>query len=151
MEKIKSSLPWFLSFLTLVLLVILGSGLTGCKGTGTSASAAAAGSGGGPNPDPSPTPDPGPTPDPAPVTGTASLSWSAPTQNADGSSLSDLNGYYVYYGTKPGIYTTQVDVGKVTAHDVDQLTAGTYYFTVTAYDTSSNESDFSNEVSKAVQ
>ncbi len=141
MEKIKFSLPWSLSLLALLFLVFLGPGLTGCKGTGSSTSAAAAGSGGDPNPDPNP----------APVTGTASLSWSAPTQNADGSSLSDLNGYHVYFGTKPGVYTTQVDVGKATSHDVDQLTAGTYYFSVTAYDASSNESDFSNEVSKTVQ
>jgi len=29
------------------------------------------------------------------------LSWSAPTQNADGTPLTDLQGYYIYAGDAP--------------------------------------------------
>jgi hypothetical protein len=48
-------------------------------------------------------------------------------------------------------YATKVDVGNVTTYTVTNLTSGqTYYFSVTAYDTSNNESAFSSEVSKKI-
>jgi fibronectin type 3 domain-containing protein len=44
-----------------------------------------------------------------------------------------------------------VDVGNVTAYAVTNLGVGTtYYFAVTAYNTSGVESSFSNEVSKSI-
>lgn len=83
--------------------------------------------------------------------GTATLSWTAPTTNADGTPLMDLSGYKVYYGTASGVYGAPVDVGNVTTHQVTGLTGGlTYYLAVTAYDTSGNESVYSAEVSKTV-
>lgn len=76
------------------------------------------------------------------------LSWTAPTTNADGSPLTDLAGYYVHYGTSPGLYSTTVPVGLVTTYQVDGLTAGVeYHFAVTAVDTSENVSTYSDEVS----
>jgi hypothetical protein len=84
--------------------------------------------------------------------GQATLSWDAPTTNADGTPLTDLAGYKVYYGTASGIYSQNKDVGNVTTYTVTNLTDGlTYYFAVTAYDTSMNESGYSNEVSKTIQ
>ena len=83
----------------------------------------------------------------------AVLTWDAPTTNADGTPLVDLAGYRVHYGTSPGNYTEIVDIGMVdpTTYTVRNLTSGnTYYFVVTAYDTSRNESDPSNEKSKAI-
>lgn len=81
----------------------------------------------------------------------ATLSWNAPTTNVDGSPLTDLAGYKVYYGTSSGNYTNQTDVGNVLTSQITNLTAGiTYYFAVTAYDTSGNESGYSNEVSKTI-
>jgi len=75
---------------------------------------------------------------------TATLSW-AP--NVD----SDLAGYKVYMGTTSGLYGTPVDVGNVTTYTAGNLTAGTtYYFSVTAYDQSRNESIHSGEVSKSI-
>jgi len=59
---------------------------------------------------------------------------------------SDLSGYRVHYRTTPGAYTTTIDVGKVTSYLVTGLQEATYYFAVTAYDTSGRESTFSNEV-----
>ena len=74
------------------------------------------------------------------------LTWDAPTTNADGTPLTDLAGYKIYYGTSSGSYTTTVDAGNVTTYNVPALPSGTYYFAVTAVDTSGNESDYSNEV-----
>jgi len=88
-----------------------------------------------------------------PTTGFAAqvdLAWQAPTTNEDGSPLSDLAGYLVYYGTVSGVYSPPIDVGNSTSHLFsisDQEALGrTYYFAVTARDTSGNESSFSNEV-----
>lgn len=60
----------------------------------------------------------------------------------------DLGGYKVYYGIRSGIYDFVTDVGNITRHTVTNLESNTrYYFALTAYDTSRNESDFSEEVS----
>ncbi len=60
----------------------------------------------------------------------------------------DLSGYRVYYATASGEYVDSVDVGNITTYRLDDLLDGvTYFIVVTAYDTSGNESDFSNEVS----
>lgn len=74
------------------------------------------------------------------------LSWDAPTTNADGTPLADLSGYKVYDGSTSGQYTMTTDVGNVTTATLEGYPAGTYYFTVVAYDASGNESDYSNEV-----
>ena len=70
----------------------------------------------------------------------------------------DLSGYKVYYGTTPrtgtdpkscGLcgYSTVVPTGNVTTYTISNLISGqTYYFSITASDTSTNESGFSNEV-----
>ncbi|MEW6214947.1 MAG: MopE-related protein [Nitrospirota bacterium] len=75
------------------------------------------------------------------------MSWDAPTTNADGTPLTDLDGYKVYYGTASGNYSEVVNVGRVTSHTINNLTNGaTYYFAATAYDIAGNESEYSNEV-----
>ena len=74
---------------------------------------------------------------------TLALSWKA-------NSEPDLAGYKVHYGTSSRTYETSIDVGKKTTYTVTGLTAGTYYFTVTAFDTAGNETEFSNEVTKTV-
>ena len=86
------------------------------------------------------------------LAGSATLSWDAPTTNSDGTPLTDLAGYKIYYGTDSANYTEIIDTGNTTSYQVNNLTDGlTYYFAVTAYDTSGNESAFSNEVSKTIQ
>ena len=86
------------------------------------------------------------------ATGSATLSWTAPTQNTDGSPLLDLSGYKIYWGTASGSYQNSVTVNNpgLTSYVVDNLTNGTYYFVVTALSSSGGESSFSNEASKAV-
>ncbi len=77
------------------------------------------------------------------------LSWTPPTTNEDGTVLTDLARYNVYHGTSSGNYSQITSVGNVTSYEVTNLAAGTvYYFVVTAYDTSGNESGYSNEVGK---
>ena len=83
--------------------------------------------------------------------GTATLTWDPPTTNSDGTPLADLAGFGVYYGISSGTYNQYVYTGSVTSYTVDNLTSGlTYYFAITAYDTSGNESGYSNEVSKTI-
>ncbi len=77
------------------------------------------------------------------------ISWDAPGTNEDGTPLTDLVGYNVYYGPSPGNYTQTIDIGNYTTVSID-LPSGTYYFVVTAYDTSGNESSYSNEVIKSL-
>ncbi|KKU70891.1 MAG: hypothetical protein UX96_C0033G0005 [Candidatus Wolfebacteria bacterium GW2011_GWB1_47_243] len=83
--------------------------------------------------------------------GTATLTWNANNE-------SDLSGYKVYYDTTShsgncpsGFGLNVVSVGNVTTHTFNNLTDGqTYYFQVTAIDTSSNESTCSAQVSKVI-
>ena len=80
----------------------------------------------------------------------AILSWDPPTTNADGTPLTDLAGYNIYYGTTSGSYGLPVTVGNVITYTVTNLLdTQAYYFAVTAYDTIGNESGYSNEVLKA--
>jgi len=79
------------------------------------------------------------------------LGWTAPTTNTDGSSLKDLAGYKVYVGTSSRKYQSNYNAGKATQYTVGPLKAGTYYFSVTSFDSSGNESSYSTEVSYQVQ
>jgi hypothetical protein len=73
--------------------------------------------------------------------GSVTLTW-------DANSESDLSGYRVYYGQQSRNYDDFVDVGNVTTFKISNLDPGKkYYFAVTAYDFSTNESGFSAEVS----
>lgn len=86
------------------------------------------------------------------VTGNAMISWSPPTERTDGSALSDLAGYRIYYGTQSGNYTKSVTVNTagVTSYTIEGLTPGTYYFAVTAFDSGGSESAQSTPVSKKI-
>lgn len=61
----------------------------------------------------------------------------------------DLAGYKVYYGEDPGIYGDPVTVGIVESAliDINPTVGQDYYFAVTAFDFSGNESSLSAEVS----
>jgi len=101
----------------------------------------------------SPTPTPTPTPTPPPVnTGSAILTWVPPTQNTDGSPLTDLAGYKVYWGPAQGNYPNSVTInnGGITGTTVNNLTQGRWYFVVTAVSKSGRESQFSNVASKLI-
>jgi hypothetical protein len=85
-------------------------------------------------------------------TGSATITWTAPTTNTDGSPLTDLNGYRVYYGLSVSALTNMVDVPVgILMHRFDNLNSGVYYFAVTARNSSSVESDRSDVVWKVIQ
>ena len=70
---------------------------------------------------------------------------------ADGTPLTDIAGYKIYYGLTSQTYDFIKTVSNQTTYAISGLEPGrTYYFTVTAYDASGNESGFSNEVSVTV-
>lgn len=63
----------------------------------------------------------------------------------------DLAGYRIYYGPSTRNYTNALSFpGRGNTNSVTNLTAGTYYFAVTAYSTNNLESDYSNEVAITV-
>jgi len=60
----------------------------------------------------------------------------------------DVAGYKVYYGAASRSYQIHLDAGLNTTYTVANLPdGGTYFFAVTAYDSSANESAYSAEVS----
>jgi len=76
------------------------------------------------------------------------LSWTAPTTNEDGTPLTDLGGYRLYYGTVSGAYSTVLDVGNVLTYQwiLGDQEGKTLYFNATAYDLSGNQSIYNGEV-----
>ena len=85
--------------------------------------------------------------------GSVTLSWNAPTQNEDGSTLTDLAGYRIYWGTDPGIYTDFVTIENpsVTTYVVDNLAAGEYEFAAKSFNASGVESRYSDPMTMVVQ
>ena len=84
--------------------------------------------------------------------GSAALSWAAPTINTDGSILSDLAGYHIYYGTSATALSQEINVTGAanTSDTVNGLNPGTYYFAVTAYSSQGTESMPTPTVSKTI-
>jgi Putative Ig domain len=82
-----------------------------------------------------------------------SLSWTAPTQNVDGSALTNLAGFMVSYGTSRAALsnTVRIDNPSVDRHLFENLSAGTYYFGIRAYSSNGAESSMSAIVSKVVK
>lgn len=78
------------------------------------------------------------------------LTWTTPTTNTDGTPLTDLAGYKVYYGTATGNYSAVLNVGNTTVAALTLPQCGvTTYFAATAYDLGGIESSYSNEVAKS--
>jgi hypothetical protein len=97
------------------------------------------------------TTDQPPTVPPQPTFSTT-LSWTPPTQNTDGSTLTNLAGFGIYYGTSPGALTRQISVNNAGLRSfvVDGLTAGTWYFSVAARASNGAESAQSNTASRVL-
>jgi hypothetical protein len=77
--------------------------------------------------------------------GSLTLSWTAPTRNTDGTQLTDLAGYRIYWGRTSGNYTESVTVDNpgLTSYVVENLSSGTYEFVTTSFNTSGVESEMS--------
>ena len=89
---------------------------------------------------------------PAASSTAVSLNWIPPTENTDGTALTNLSGYDIHYGTSSGNYTQSIAVSNagIATYVVDNLTPGTYYFSVAAVNASGTESPMSSEVSAQV-
>jgi hypothetical protein len=86
-------------------------------------------------------------------TGSATIRWTAPTDNTDGSALTNLSGYRINYGTSATTLnqSATVNTAGVTSYTVSNLTTGTtWYFTVSALNASGGVSSASNVASKAI-
>lgn len=89
----------------------------------------------------------------AAVSGSATLSWVPPTTRTDGTTLTDLAGFRVYYGSSSGNYPNSISITnpKLTGYTIEALPAGTYYFVTTAFDAGGKESAYSSAVSKIIK
>jgi hypothetical protein len=68
--------------------------------------------------------------------GVATVSWVPPTRNSDGSTITDLAGYTIYYGTSPQKMDEKIEVRDpgTTTYTVKKLNSGkTYYFSIVAF------------------
>jgi len=90
--------------------------------------------------------------DVANASGSASLSWTPPTQNSDGTALGNLAGYRVIYGrTSSNLdQTVNVDNPSINRYVVENLSSGTWYFAVIAVNATGVTSQLSNTASKTV-
>ncbi len=89
---------------------------------------------------------------PSSGTGAATLNWTPPTARSDGSTLQNLAGYHIRYGTSADALGNLVNVTNpgLATYVIENLSVGTYYFAITAYDSNGQESDLSNTVSKTI-
>jgi len=112
-----------------------GSGSTGSSTSGAGGSANGSGSGG--------------TSGSGSTTDTVSVSWTAPTENTDGSALTNLSGYTILYGNSASAMTQQVRINTVgeLAYVLSNLNPGTWYFEIVAINSSGVQSAPSSVVS----
>lgn len=85
--------------------------------------------------------------------GSATLSWTPPTTNSNGTTLTNLAGYRIYYGTSPSSLTRTVTLSNagLTRYVISDLSAATWYFSIRAYTSTGVESTNSNTVTKVVR
>lgn len=85
-------------------------------------------------------------------TGSATLSWTPPTLNSDGTALTDLAGYRILYGVGADALDQSIEVenSSVNTYMVENLTDGTWYFAVVAVNTAGLASVPSNVASKRI-
>ena len=88
-----------------------------------------------------------------PTTGSATVSLNPPTENSDGSALTNLAGMMIYYGTSASNLSQSVKVASTTStsYTINNLAAGTWYFGGMAYTTTGMQSAMSAIVSTTIQ
>ena len=86
------------------------------------------------------------------INGVATLDWQPPTQNSDGTILTNLAGYTVYYGTDRNNLSQSVKVSNpgLASYTVTGLTSGTWYFAVTSYSADGVESTRTTTVATTI-
>jgi Putative Ig domain len=86
------------------------------------------------------------------ATGNITVDWTPPTENVDGSVLTNLAGYRMHYGTSVNDMTHYVEMKNpgLTSYVVENLPAGTWYFGMFSYSTANIESAMSGVASATV-
>lgn len=86
------------------------------------------------------------------ATGHAVVSWEAPADNVDGSPLTGLAGFRVYYGKRADQLTSRLDIANagVASVVIGDLSPATWYFAVAAYSRDHVEGELSEVVPYAV-
>ncbi len=84
--------------------------------------------------------------------GSATLSWVAPTENTNGTPLTNLAGYRIYYGTSTTAMTQIVQIANpgIVTYVVSNLSPATWYFSVRSYTSANVESNTSSVVGKII-
>lgn len=84
--------------------------------------------------------------------GSATLSWMAPTENTDGTVLTNLAGYRILYGrtTDELDQSITIDNPSISSYVVENLASGTWYFAVIAVNSNGVSSALSNMASKTI-
>ena len=85
-------------------------------------------------------------------TGSVLLSWTPPTENTDGSSLTDLAGYRIYYGIESGRYSESIQIANpgLSSYLIENLASTSWYFVMTSYNSDNIESSYSPEVIRII-
>jgi len=85
--------------------------------------------------------------------GTATLIWTRVTKNSDGTNLTDLAGYQIWYGRSPRALNNVVTLSNpnLTTYRVTNLPPGTWYFAVAGYRSNGKQGRRSAFVSKTVE
>ena len=80
------------------------------------------------------------------------LSWTPPTQNEDGTTLTDLAGYEVRYGQDEDNLdqAVQLSNASLNRYVVENLVTGTWFFAVSAVNGAGASSTLSSVVSKTI-
>jgi hypothetical protein len=86
------------------------------------------------------------------ATGNATLSWTPPTRNTDGTALTNVAGYRLMYGTSATALTRTVEVRNpsISTYVLENLSPGAWYVAVKVFTTSGLESTPSNPVKVTV-
>jgi len=84
--------------------------------------------------------------------GRATVNWTPPTENTDGTALTDLAGYRIAYGRSADDLDQSVSVTNpgLTSFTVDNLSTGTWYFAVIVVNAAGAESAISNIATKLI-
>ena len=84
--------------------------------------------------------------------GSMTLSWTPPTENTDGTALTNLAGYNIYYGTRQGDYPNRISVNNpsISTYLVENLLPDTYYVVATSFNSTGFESSYSGVAVKTV-
>ena len=85
-------------------------------------------------------------------TGSVTLSWLPPTTNTNGTALTNLAGYKIYYGTNPSALTHSLQITSpgIASYVIENLSPATWYFSLVSYNAASVESQLSPVVSKTI-